>query len=315
MYVSRGPEYEIETIPVRVNAGQTLQISAQLKRIIDTSGYVSGDFHLHAKPSLDSSLSIEDRVRSVTGEGVELLVATDHNYVTDYRPTLDALGLGDWASSMVGLEMTTLESGHFNGFPLVPEVGAVTKGAFEWSRRPPDELFDEVRALGSLGPENTLIQVNHPRDSILGYFDQYGLDPLTAAVPEPVDCSQVSFDTLVDCALASNGPAFKTADGMSTFSFNFDAIEVLNGSVMSGLRAKRMPDSIAGLSVPEELRANPPQPGQILCDGDEVAHPGALDDWFNLLNLGYRYIGLGTSDSHKADDHTGGGAYVFLCGA
>lgn len=314
LYISRGVEYEIETIPIRVEPGQTVQIGSKLKRVVDTRGYLSGDFHLHAKPSLDSSLALDERIRSVTGEGVELLVATDHNYVTDYRPTLDALDLGDWASSMVGLEMTTLESGHFNGFPLEPNVGAVTKGAFEWSRRPPDELFDEVRALGALGPENTIIQVNHPRDSILGYFEQYGLDPLTAQIPEPVDCSSVSFDTLVDCALASNGPAFKTADGMTTFSLNFDAIEVLNGSIVGGLHSKRMPDSLEGLSVPDDLRDNPPLAGQILCEDDAVAYPGALDDWFNLLNLGHRYVGLGTSDSHKAHDHPGAGRTFFYVG-
>ena len=214
---------------------------------------------------------------------------------------------------MVGLEMTTLESGHFNSFPLAPVVGAITKGAFEWSRRPPDELFADVRALGSLGPQDTLIQVNHPRDSILGYFEQYGLDPLTATVPEPIDCSMVSFGNLVDCALASNGPAFKTADGMSTFSYDFDAIEVFNGSVIGSLHSKRMPDSIEGLELSEEFLNDLPEAGQILCEDGEVAHPGALDDWFNLLNLGKRYIGMGTSDSHKAHDHTGAGrTYLYV---
>ena len=314
LYVSRGPEYEIETVAVNVKPGETVQIGSQLTRVIDTTGYISGDFHLHAKPSLDSSLPIDERVRSVTGEGVELLVATDHNFVTDYRPVLDALGLDNWASSMVGLEMTTLESGHFNGFPLAPVVGAITKGAFEWSRRPPDELFDEIRALGSISPDNTLIQVNHPRDSILGYFEQYGLDPLTAEIPQPIDCSTVTFATLIDCALASNGPAFKTADGMSTFSFNFDAIEVFNGSVIGSLHTKRMPDSIEGLELSEDFLNDLPDAGQILCDDGEVAHPGALDDWFNLLNQGYRFIGMGTSDSHKAHDHTGAGRTYFYVG-
>lgn len=314
LYVSRGPEYEIETISVNVEPGEIVQIGSQLKRIIDTRGYLSGDFHLHAKPSLDSSLAIDERVRSVAGEGVELLVSTDHNFVTDYRPVLDELGLNAWATSMVGLEMTTLESGHFNGFPLSPVVGAITKGAFEWSRRPPDELFDEVRALGAIDPENTLIQVNHPRDSILGYFEQYGLDPLTGTAPEPIDCSVVTFSNLVDCALASNGPAFKTADGMTTFSFNFDAIEVFNGSVIGSLHSKRMPESIAGLELPEEFLNELPQPGQILCEDGDVAHPGALDDWFNLLNQGHRYIGMGTSDSHRAHDHTGAGRTYFYVG-
>ena len=47
--------------------------------------------------------------------------------------------------------LTTLESGHFNAFPLKRQVGAMTKGAFEWSLKTPDTIFDTVRELGSLG--------------------------------------------------------------------------------------------------------------------------------------------------------------------
>ena len=42
----------------------------------------------------------------------------------------------------------------------------------------------------------------------------------------------------------------------------------------------------------------------IHADGD-VAFPGAVDDWFNLLNLGYRFIGVGTGDSHSGSDEAG----------
>ena len=102
LYISRGPEYEIETVDVQVKPGETAQVTARLKRVVDTSDYISGDFHLHARPSLDSSLPIDERIRSVIGEGVELLVSTDHNFVTDYRPTLDAMGVEDWATSNIG---------------------------------------------------------------------------------------------------------------------------------------------------------------------------------------------------------------------
>ena len=40
----------------------------------------------------------------MVGEGVEVLVATDHNFITDYAPTIEQMGLQDWATSMIGLE-------------------------------------------------------------------------------------------------------------------------------------------------------------------------------------------------------------------
>lgn len=311
VYVSRGIEYGLSRTSVSVAPGETASVVAQLERVVDTTGYISADFHLHAAPSLDSDLDLGARVRSVVGEGVEVLTATDHNFITDYGPTLLEEGLEDWAISMIGLELTTLESGHFNGFPLVRDVGRITRGAFEWSLRPPEELFRELRALGRFGPDETIVQINHPRDTILGYFAQYGLDPLNGGIPE-VECGALDFG----CAIAPNGPAFRDANGMSTFSYDFDAIEVLNGSVIGQTFHARSPEDPERLRMPASIRQNLPPPGTILCDatveddGDlsfdgELAFPGVVDDWFNLLNLGHRYIGTGTSDSHDAADHTG----------
>lgn len=300
VYISRGIEYSLSRAEVNVAPGEAVSLVAQLERVIDTTGWISADFHLHAAPSLDSGLDLPARVRSVVGEGVEILTATDHNFITDYGPTLLEEGLEDWATSMVGLELTTLESGHFNGFPLVRDVGRITKGAFEWSQRPPDDLFGELRRLGRHGPERTIVQVNHPRDTILGYFQQYGIDALNGGIPENL-CSNVN---PFEC-IQPNGDAFREADGMSTFSYDFDAIEVLNGSVVDQLYHLRVPEDVDRLEIPAEIKAALPSPGTIICDDGQVAFPGVLDDWFNMLNLGHRYIGTGTSDSHDADDHTG----------
>ena len=44
----------------------------------------------------------------------------------------------------------------------------------------------------------------------------------------------------------------------------------------------------------------------------EVTSPGAVDDWYNLLNLGQRYIAVGSSDSHGTGDEAGFfSTYVF----
>lgn len=315
IYVSRGIEYDLKAITVRPRAGQTEVISAVLERSIDTPGYISGDFHLHAGPSLDSSLSLERRVISCAAEGLELAVSTDHNFVTDYKPTIERLGLQDFMQSMVGLEMTTLESGHFNGFPVRRDLSQITRGAFEWSLRTPDEVFTDLRALGVYGPENTIVQVNHARDSVLGYFSQYNLDALTMEVPGPSRAGGLDLGAIV----APNGPAFKrfrTEDGQScdpeaedapndcklrnVFSFEFDAMEVFNGKRQDQIRHFRMPESLDGYNVPEEVRDQLPAPGTVLCDedGGTVGWPGMVDDWFALLNQGREVTGLGNSDSH-----------------
>ena len=301
IYVSRGIEYTLHHEPVTPKAGQTVSIAARLDRVVDTTGYISADFHVHAAPSLDSDVSLHDRMLSAAGEGVEFVVASDHNFVTDYQPYIERAGLTDWLSSMVSIELTTLESGHFNAFPLKREVGAITKGSFEWSLRPPAEIFEALRDMASdesrADPDAAVVvQVNHPRDSIMGYFQQYGMDPLTGDVPEERTGSGVS--GVID----PSGPAFYDDDGKLAFSYDFDAIEVLNGGLPVQIFHTRMPESIDGLEIPEEILPDLPEPGTILCDDDKVAFPGVVDDWFNLLNKGHRHTGLANTDSHHDDD-------------
>ena len=49
-----------------------------------------------------------------------------------------------------------------------------------------------------------------------------------------------------------------------------------------------------------------PPTGSILIEEDgDVAFPGVVDDWFNLLNRGERTIGIGTCDSHSGFDEAG----------
>lgn len=328
-FISRGLEYDVQRIDFRAEAGRNFPITTSLRRVVDTSGYVGADFHLHAAPSLDSSLSLADRVTSCVGEGLEVLVSTDHNFVTDYRPTLEQLELTQWASSIIGLELTTLEAGHFNGFPVKRDVGKITRGSFEWSLRPPDEIFAQLRSMGKYGEENTVIQVNHARDSILGYFSQHDVSALDPQLPQ-ISVGGFDFGNIV----TTNGPAFRRyaldsgescdpeAEGApndcvlrSTFSFDFNAMEIFNGKRLDQIHHLRMPPTVAGLGLSEELVAALPAAGTVLCDGDGgVAFPGLTDDWFNLLNQGRIITGLGNSDSHDQSEEEPGfpRSYVFV---
>ena len=285
---SRGFEYTLhETTDVHVKAGKLTQISGRVKRAIDTDGWAGGDYHLHQINSLDSFMTLDRRVIEVASEGVDIALSSDHNYVTDLSQPISAAGLDPFLQSMVGIEMTTLEIGHFNAFPLKYNPGPITKGAFEWSGRPPGDIFDDLRKLGAYGEDATIVQVNHPRDTILGYFNGYSFNPDTG---EPED-----EDSLF---LIAEGPEF----GPENFSYGFDAIEVYNGKHLELLHSYRVPDPLPPPPLPEVV----PPAGTILRDeGGKVAFPGGMEDWFTLLNKGHRYTGMGNSDSHDEEEEPG----------
>jgi len=75
--VTRGPEYTARRRRMRVHAGKTKDLKLRIRRVVDTPGFLSGDFHIHSARSLDSSATLRDRVASFAGEGVEVMVSTD----------------------------------------------------------------------------------------------------------------------------------------------------------------------------------------------------------------------------------------------
>src|SRR5262249_8900120 len=47
--VSRGPEYELERSQIVVPPGGSAMVSAGLRRVVDTTGWISGDYHQHCQ--------------------------------------------------------------------------------------------------------------------------------------------------------------------------------------------------------------------------------------------------------------------------
>jgi hypothetical protein len=290
---SRGPEYDLASTEIVVGPDETRSVTHLLDHVVDTTGWIAGDMHVHSKNSIDSKMSLDERVLALAAEGLDWAVSTDHNFITDYGPYIARNDLFTWLHGMVGVEMTTLESGHFNGYPLRYEQGPITHGAFAWASRPPDDIFNDMRALGTLGPERTIIQANHPRDGVLGYFAQYQRDSYTAEEMAP---------NLIQQIIAPRGKAFRKDDGKTAFSLGFDAIEVANGKLFFEIHHYRVPDAL-----PEgELPATIPPAGTILKKPNGTpAFPGVVEDWFNYLNLGHRYIAVGTGDTHYGADEAG----------
>lgn len=321
--VSRGPEYSLAKIEgVRLEAGKIHRMDVVLHRVVQTPHRVSADFHIHAQPSLDASMPLEKRVASGAAEGLEIAVATDHNVVTDYAPAIAALKLTPWMRGVRGVELSTLEMGHFNGFPLDYDLSSATRfpwvahcfedeaqrvnqTGFDWVSCAPKALFDNLRRLGHPDEPDVVVQVNHPRDGILGYFDAFNVDGYVA------EAKPAAFEDGLQASLfRPQNPTTRQFEP-SKFSLDFDAIEIFNGKRLDLVRHYRLP-----LDTPADLLAEVQDPclgghpsnarGEILHQrSGSVAEPGALDDWFNLLNLGHRFTATGNSDSHDLEEEIG----------
>jgi hypothetical protein len=295
LVVSRGPEYEVTTKTIELKAGAFVAEQLALTPAYKSDGWVAGDFHIHAAPSTDSGLPIDQRVISCAAEGLEVAVATDHNYVTDYAPVIASSGLDPWLLGIPGIELTTFEMGHFNGYPLRVDAGSTRGGEFLWANQPPQKLFDTLRGLGT-DPANTIVQVNHPRQQVLGYFAQFFVDSLTAQPYTPTGILGV---------FAPYGDEF-AAD---KFSLDFDAVELLTGRRTEDIHSFRAPDPLPPGPFPDPQ----PVPGEIVLGKDGRAQfPGVVETWFTMLDHGLRTTGMGTSDTHHLLGHEPGYARTLL---
>ena len=93
--------------------------AATLGRIVDTTGWMSADLHVHAINSTDSAVRNSLRAANFLAEGVDVLLSTDHEVITDFAPIVRELGAEQLMATMIGEEVTTFSHGHFNAFPLV----------------------------------------------------------------------------------------------------------------------------------------------------------------------------------------------------
>ena len=267
----------------------------------------------------------------MVAEGVEYFTPTDHDFLSDFRPALERLGLEFWLNTAPGLEVTTLEVGHYLSFPLRANTVIDAGGAVDWTSRTPQEIIDDIRELKDPDKQiEPVIFVGHPRDGILGYFDQYGL------VSTETDGGDLTFDEniLASALLSTMTTNLDNATILKpeNFSTDFDAIEILGGKRFDNLRSpldseltryKEQRDLLGpeeqeaiyalNTKFAYEINTRTMEEQQALIDaadafgqGEDMenivrfdgSYNGQIDDWFSLLNLGYRYTALGNSDTH-----------------
>lgn len=223
--VTRGPEFNAwpDTFPNGRGVDlrdQDASLEATLARVVDSTGWLSADLHVHAVNSADSSPTNEHRVASFLAEGVDTIVSTDHDFVTDFRPVIAALGATEQLGNVVGSEISP-GWGHHNAFPLVRDTSFVG-GAIDWAgglegaTYRPSQLHAHVRERFP----DAVLQLNHPRGN-QGLFTNIKLDTLTDAT---------HLNPLLEAMEPAPGA---TLDDTKLFSHDWDALELQNGFNLS----------------------------------------------------------------------------------
>lgn len=209
--ISRGMEYDVYVEDVTFTADTEHVVTGDVARVVDTAGWVAGDFHLHSEMSTDSEHSLPNAVRVIAGEGLEVVAATDHDVISDYVPFLEAAGLTDWVLAISGSEVSDPILAHINGYPLVRNADLAGYGSPRWFEQTPLDTFDSLRALGDEDLGGAIVQVNHPTRSGSGWFRSIMLDPITG--------------------LAGSSPGdIGLPPGTDLNDFDFDVIETFNKS-------------------------------------------------------------------------------------
>lgn len=278
---SRGTEYTSEAVEVTVPAGGNVSVEGvALKRVVSTPGYVSIDFHHHSVVSPDSWVLQENRVLAASAEGMDVLFASDHDYLNDYAPfvsKVESMGkiVPGTVKSIVGDEITPNHYGHFNAYPFQVDLQDPSNGAIDWSASPldevstaPDYVMSPVDLVAHfLEDGDKVVQINHIMDNPTGLiaatgwvtsplYMEMGVEPLSSYA-DPVERRLYSKSDSYNFPRSYGDTPFVVIEGV-------DAIELAIGYDFS---KRQFMES-------------------------------ALPTWFNLLNLGVFLTAVADTDSH-----------------
>jgi len=276
VYGTRGPEYSLEKAEISVVAGNDTVLNiAEPSVVVETAGFISADFHVHSGPSFDTVMPRAKRVATYLAEGAEVLVATEHETVFDFQPTIDRLEVGDRVATIAGTEITgevgsdrtPYTLGHANAFPVDRDALAFRRGAFANENRRWREVIDDLKARRA----DSLVQLNHAR-----WNDRFA--PGSPAWEEDWSGDRAAYLDHMGIGRSFNAGEPLGSDGNRRLidpdpvtgrrDIDFDAMEVMNGISRESEIALRR-------------------------------------DWLSLVSQGEKIVATANSDSHNASQQVG----------
>ncbi|MDG2271124.1 MAG: carboxypeptidase regulatory-like domain-containing protein [Halioglobus sp.] len=260
LVVSRGPFYSAFERDITIVSGELTTVQAEIVKLVDTSGFISADFHVHSIDSPDSEVTREERVAVMLAEGIEFFTPSDHGVRSDFGPTLANMDVEDLIAVAPSSETTTFDYGHVNSWPVTIDRAQIGGGAFDWAgaampgedfpsygnyNLPPAAIYEGLKR----DPKDNLVQINH----IGSFFGASGAGIDTGMTPpqSSVDPASKRLDPSID----------------NLFDDNFDALELWIGTNGRGAIESEFLGRNAGI-------------------------------WFNLMNQDLIPIGIANSDTH-----------------
>jgi hypothetical protein len=301
VYASRGPEYSVQRKKITVKAGRTKRAKFKLDRLVETPDALGSDFHIHSARSLDSSAGLEGRVASYAGEGVEVMISTDHDFHLDYAPVIQALNLEPFVGSIVGVEVTGSvpnppafpnSTGHINAWPMTVDPNARRDGSIEDEFVAPNWIFSRLRARGA-----DVIQYNHPRAGVSGLT--------SIGIFNNIGCNRCANDIDTTCSVDADCPAAPDPQSCTCVGYQPERAlteppndELLSDDVTGGSGVPN-PDGVRNIDFDQMEIGNGISP---------AGYAQVRTDWFSLLDqVGEAtpsgpvpvIFGTGVSDSHR----------------
>jgi hypothetical protein len=315
VFASRGLEYTIDSQSITVGSGGTTNVSLGIKRVVDTSGYVSMDFHVHSGKSFDSSLPLVDRVASYLAEGVEVMVSTDHDFISDYSPMISSLSAEDEINSIIGNELTggipvpadpTQDGtvfpegiGHWNAWPLTVIENNRRNGA------PPDEFITPGTAIDRLrGMDSLVFTGTTPDTAGVGEWlaaIQAG-QPGTPGAGLPPDDDVVMFNHpragFAGTVVIGMFNSLSNPGGNPTIG-GYDPMEPLSAFPNNGLFTPSLYNTAVVGPAGTDTNALSFDAIELMNGGDLGGFTAVQNDWCSLVKQGLHKTATAVSDSHR----------------
>lgn len=186
IFAGRGFEYSLACAEVHIGAGESVNQSLSIQREVPSEGYVACDTHVHTVThSQHGDATLDERMITLAGEGIELPIATDHNKHIDYKSAAARNGVTRYFTPVIGNEVTT-PRGHFNIFPVAAEARIVDQSQTEWGL-----LFDAIQQTQGV----KVLILNHARDLHSG-VRPFGPEHYNALIGENLDGWPMRFNAM-----------------------------------------------------------------------------------------------------------------------
>ena len=186
IFANRGFEYGRADVSIQLEPNERIVRKLEIKHEVDSSGWIACDTHVHTVThSGHGDATMEERMITLAGEGIEFPIATDHNKQIDYEPLARELSVRRYFTPVIGNEVTT-KYGHFNAFPFRNNVAPPDHRQNDWN-----ELIPAILAT----PDVQVVILNHGRDVHSGYRP-FGPENFNEASGENLDGRTFLFNAM-----------------------------------------------------------------------------------------------------------------------